>query len=61
MFINKGGDLTMMIGENGPRMNVSSAKQSRGLMVWSAVQGNVPGGFVDKDEHPKSMGQREAI
>ena len=51
MFINKGGDLTMMIGESGLRMNVSSAKQSRGLMVWSAVQGNVLGGFVDKDKH----------
>ena len=39
----------MMFGESGPRMNVSLAKQSRGLMVWSAVQGNVPGGFVAKD------------
>ena len=51
----------MMIGESGLRMNVSSAKQSRGLMVWSAVQGNVLGGFVDKDKHLRSMGQREAI
>ena len=36
----------MMIGESGLRMNVSSAKQSRGLMVWSVVQGNVLGGLL---------------
>ena len=21
--------------------------------MWSAIQGNVPGGFVDKDKHPE--------
>ena len=46
----------MMIKESGPRMNVSSAKQSRGSTVWSTVQGNVPRGSIDKDEHPRCIG-----
>ena len=61
MFINKGGDLAMMTRESGPRMNVSSDKQSRGSTVWSTVQGNVPRGSIDKDKHPRRIGQREAI
>ena len=56
MFINKGGDLAMMIGESGLRMNVSSAKQSRGSTVCSAIKGNVLGGSIDKDGHPRSIG-----
>ena len=46
----------MMIGESGLRMNVSSAKQSRGSTVCSAIQGNVLGGSIDKDEQPRSIG-----
>ena len=37
-------------------MNVSLVEQSRGLTMWSAIQGNVLGGFVDKDKHPRSTG-----
>ena len=44
----------MMIREGGPRMNVSSTEQSQGLTVWSTIQGNIPEGSVDKDEHPRS-------
>ena len=44
----------MMIREGGPRMNVSSTKQSQGSVVWSTIQGNIPGGSVDNDEHPRS-------
>ena len=51
----------MMIGESGLGMNVSSAKQSQGSTMWSVVQGNVPRGSIDKDEHPRRIGQREAI
>ena len=51
----------MMIGERCSRMNVSSAKQSRGSTVWSAIQGNVLGGYVDKDEYPRNTGQRKVI
>ena len=42
-------------------MNASLAEQSRGPKVWSTIQGNVPKGFVDKDKHPKSIGQRKAL
>ena len=51
----------MMIGESGLRINVSSAKQSRGSTVCSAIKGNVLGGSIDKDKHPRSVGQKEAI
>ena len=61
VLINKGGDLAMMIRESGPRMNVSSTEQSQGSTVWSTIQGNILGGFVDKDKHPRSTGQRKAI
>ena len=44
----------MMIRESGPRMNVSSTEQSQGSAVWSTIQGNILGGSVDKDEHPRS-------
>ena len=54
VLINKGGDLAMMIRESGPRMNVSSIEQSQGSTVWSTIQGNILGGSVDKDEHPRS-------
>ena len=46
----------MMIGESGLGMNVSSAKQSQGSTVCSAIQGNVLRGSIDKDEHPRSIG-----
>jgi len=42
-------------------MNASSAKQSRGPKVWSAIQGNVPGNSIDKDKHHRSAGQREVL
>ena len=54
VLINKGGDLAMMIREGGPRMNVSSTKQSQGSVVWSTIQGNIPGGSANNDEHPRS-------
>ena len=54
VLINKGGDLAMRIREGGPRMNVSSTKQNQGSTMWSTIQGNIPGGSVDKDEHPRS-------
>ena len=42
-------------------MNASLAEQSRGSKVWSAIQGNVPGGFIDKDKHLESTRQRKSI
>ena len=32
-------------------------EQSRGLKVWSAIQGNVPGDSIDKDTHHEGTGQ----
>ena len=42
-------------------MNASSAEQSQGPKVWFAIQGNVLEGFVNKDKHLGSTGQRKAI
>ena len=47
--------------EGGPRMNASSANQSRGLKGWSAVQGNVPRNSVDTDKYYKNIGQGEVL
>ena len=46
----------MMIGESGLRINVSSAKQSQGSTVCFTIKGNVLGGSIDKDGHPRSIG-----
>ena len=37
-------------------MNASLAEHSRGPTVWSAIQGNIPGGSIDKDKHLRSTG-----
>ena len=47
--------------EGGPRRNASSAKQSRGQKVWSAIQSNVSGYFINKNTHHESTRQREAM
>ena len=49
--------LVIRVQEGGP----SSAEQSRDPKVWSAIRGNILGGFVDKDKHPGGTGQRKAI
>ena len=51
----------MMVQKGGPRRDASSAEQSRGQKVWSTIQSNVPGDFIDKDIHHESTGQREAM
>ena len=43
--------------EGDPRMNTSSANQSRGPKGWSVVQGNVLGNSVDIDKHYRNIGQ----
>ena len=54
-------DLVIKAQEGGSKMNASSTGQSQGSKVWSAIQGNIPEGFVDKDKHPKSTWRRRAI
>ena len=51
--------LVIRVQEGDPRRNTSSAEQSRGPKVWSAIQGNVLGDSIDKDtrhEGTKQMG-----
>ena len=52
--------LTMKVWEGSPRRNASSAKQSRGQKVWSAIKSNTPEDSTDKDKHQEEIGQREA-
>ena len=59
--MNEERGLLMRIQESGPRRNASSAKQSRGKKVWSAIQSNVSGDSIDKDTHHESTGQKEAM
>ena len=49
--------MVIRVQEGGPRRNASSAEQSRGLKVWTAIQGNVPGDYIDKDTHYEDTGQ----
>ena len=46
--------LIIRVHEGGLGMNPYSAKQSRGLKGWLAVQGNVPGDSIDMDKHYRS-------
>ena len=48
--------LVIRTHKGGPRMNASSANQSRGSKWWFAVYGNVLGNFVDMDKHYKNIG-----
>ena len=51
----------MRVQESGPRRNASLDEQGRGQKVWSAIQSNIPGNFIDKDTHHESIGQKEAM
>ena len=48
--------LVIRAQEGVPRMNASSANQSRGLKSGSAIQRDVPGNSVDTDEHYRNIG-----
>ena len=45
----------MMVKEGGLRRDASSAKQSKGQKVQSAIQSNVLGVSIDKDARHGSM------
>ena len=49
--------LVIKAHEGGPRINASSANQSRGLKGRSVVQGNVSGNSVDTNKHYRNIGQ----
>ena len=48
--------LVMRAHKGSPKMNASSANQSRGLKGWSAVQGNV-GNSVGTDKYYRNIGK----
>ena len=56
VLVNKEVSFGQRAQEGGPRMNASSANQSRGQKRWFAVQGNVPGNSVDTDKHYRNIG-----
>ena len=43
-----------------PRRNVTSAEQSRGRKMWSAIKSNIPDRSMDKDKYQEGTGQRKA-
>ena len=53
--------MVIRVQESGPRRNASSAEQSRGLKVWSAIQGNVIGDSIDKNTHHEGTGQKGSV
>ena len=59
-LVNEERGLVMKVQEGSSRRSASSAKQSRGQKLWSAIKSNTPEDFIDKDKHHKSIGQREA-
>ena len=53
--------MVIRVQESGPRRNTSSAEQSRGPKVWSAIQGNVIGDSIDKNTHHEGTGQKGSV
>ena len=49
----------MKVWEGSPRRNVSSAKQSRGQKVGSAIKSNTLNDSTGKDKHHEGIGQKE--
>ena len=60
-LVNKERGLIMIAQEGDPRRNVSLAEQSRRPKVWSAIQGNIPGGSIDRDAHHECTGQMRTM
>ena len=50
----------MFQGSN-PRMNASSAKQSRGQKIQYDIKSNILNGSTDEDKYLKGTRQREAM
>ena len=53
--------MVMRVQESDLRRNASSAEQSRGQKVRSAIKRNVPDNSIDDDKYQEDTGQREAI
>ena len=53
-----GWGLVIRVQEGSLRRNASSAEQSKGSKVWSAIQDNVLGDSINKNTHHEGTGQR---
>ena len=56
--------MTVMVGRDCPRRNIPSAKCNEGRDMPPVIQGDVPGGSIDKDmhyEHTGRMGARKYL
>ena len=49
-----------MFQGSDPRMNASSARQSRGQKVRSDIKSNIPDDSTDEDKYQEGTRQREA-
>ena len=50
-----------MFQGSDPRMNASSARQSRGQKMWSKIKSNIPDDTTNVDKYQEGTGQREAM
>ena len=53
--------MVMRVQESDPRRDATSADQSRGPKLWSAIQGNISRNPTGKDTHLEGMGQMRTI
>ena len=53
--------MVIRVQESDLRRNASSAEQSRGQKVRSAIKSNVPDNSIDEDKYQEDTGQREVI
>ena len=56
--------MTVKAGRGGPRRNISSVRQNKDQNVCPIIQGDVPGGSIDKDMHyerTKGVGARKYL
>ena len=48
--------MTVKAERGGPRRNITSTKRSKDQNVYLIIQGDVPGGSVDKNVHYERIG-----
>ena len=51
--------MTVKAGEEGPRRNILSTKESKYQNVCPIIEGDITGSFVDKDLHYERTGRME--
>ena len=51
--------MTVKAGEEGPRRNILSTKESKYQNVCPIIEGDITGSSIDKDVHYKHIGKME--